>query len=167
VGATASADSAYSVARAIAHEIGLSPDQLSQAHAQADTEHGLQAMYQYPQWVGDYQVFDANLTLLARRSDSAVFQVNSSLRPIDQAPPPGRIDRAQAQAIVLNYYQARGGQVAAPAVNAPVIYADRSPVELAWMFYVSISQPSITKLKVLVGATTEQVVYEAPAVIIN
>lgn len=167
-GAVSSPESALATARAAARELGVRPGQLSQEHAKVDTDSGLQAMYQYPQWIEGYEVFGAKLTLLARRSDSAVYLMNTTLKPLDQAPSSqGTISRDEAAGIIATFYAPRGGKVVAPVVSNALIFAERSPAELAWLFYVSVTSPTMTKLKVLVGASTKQIVFEAPAIVTN
>ncbi|HUP57236.1 MAG TPA: hypothetical protein VM598_07265 [Bdellovibrionota bacterium] len=160
-GSATDAAGALDFARAAARQLGVSAEQLSQEHMQADLETGMQTVHRFDQWVDGYEVFDAALRVLARRSDGAVYLVNSSLKPVDQAPnDPRAIDRATAQAIAERHYRDAGGRVVEPRVTAAVIYADSRPVELAWVFYVEVTNPKFAKMQALVGASSQRVVYE-------
>ena len=135
------------LARGLAASAGV---QLMKDEA-AVVDSGLTLAYHFRQSIRGWPVYGAELSLLAREPDGAVFLINSSLKTVPDFLGAGQIPADSARQLVARYL-GRGARISLRDPG-PTIWAEQGAAEPAWIFRAELGKGGhFDRREVLIGA---------------
>jgi hypothetical protein len=154
-----SAESAATLAQTIAPLLGIPADQLATSNLRSDVS-SRSVSYDIAQVFAEYEVFDGKLRLISRKSDGAVYMINTELRHIQPFEPKINYGIDDAQRVIREKYGDRPIIWINLASARPVVWADTPPTELAWSFAVKFGGSAPDRMQVLVSTRDLRILLE-------
>jgi len=150
-------ESALRFAKELAPYLGVKPEQVvnpQDGSEQSTTPYSV--IYRFKQKVSGYSVHGSDLSIFSSSKDHSANLMNLSLKEVEGLNPKPTYSAQEVRSVLEEEFP-KENQSSIRVDREPVIWAESTPAELAWIYRIKIEQPVAAHWVVLVGAQTKKI----------